>query len=183
MTALSKEKLLPLVVTLLLAGIVGFFVWQGFKEAPVVAPSSIVTTPPGWVKLSGGDFTLYAPFGGQIRRAQGNGFSYGDIVGTHLCVRYQGGAKASAMLTPKSHPDFTETTLVIDGHTATLRKAYLAQNEQQYWFPGCGQGMYTGLTVPGALLDGGTLVIEVSAGNDDAIDDAVMMFKSLRFGR
>ena len=96
-------------------------------------------------------------------------------------MRYQAGLKAGAMLTEKSHPDFTETTLPVDGHTAILRKAYLAQNEQQFWFPGCGQAMYTGLTVPGALPGGGTLVIEVSAGSEDAIDDAVMMFKSMRF--
>jgi hypothetical protein len=183
MNGLSKEKLLPLVVTLLLAGVVGYFAWVGFKEPPVAAPAAIVTTPPGWVKLDGADFTLYAPAGGQIRRAQGDGFAYGDLVGTHLCVRYQAGAKAGPMLTAKSHPDFTETTMPVDGHTAIVRKAYLAQNEQQFWFPACAQPLYVGLIVPDALPGGGSLVIEVSAPTEDALDDATMMFKSIRLRR
>lgn len=176
------NRVLPLVVTLVLVAVVGFFAWQGFKAPPVASPAAIVTTPPGWVKLDGGGFTLYAPDGAHIRQGKGNGFVYGDVVGTHLCIRYQAGTKASAMLTKASHPDFTETTITVDGHAATVRKAYLAPNEQQFWFPGCGQPLYAGLTVPGALPGGGTLVVEVSAQSEDALDDATMMFKSVRVG-
>jgi hypothetical protein len=163
--------------------VVGYFAWSGFKAPPVAEPAAIVTTPPGWVKLAGPGFTLYAPDGAQVRAAQGAGFTYGDIVGTHLCVRFQAGPKAGAMLTKKSHPDFTETTIPVDGRSGVVRKAWLAQNEQDFWFPGCGQPFYAGLTVPGALPDGGVLVIEVSAQSEEALDDATMMFKSVRFAR
>lgn len=175
------NRLIPLAVTLLLVAVVGFFAWSGFKAPPVAAPAAIVTTPPGWQKLDARGFTVYAPPGGQLREAQGNGFTYGDIVGTHLCIRFQAGAKAGLMLTPKSHPDFTETALTVDGHMAIMRKTYLAQNEQQYWFPGCGQAVYAGLLVPDAVPGGGSLSIEISAQSDDALEDAMTVFKSVRF--
>jgi hypothetical protein len=173
------NRALPLLVTLLLVVVVGFFAWSGFKSPPVAKPAAIITTPAGWEKIDAGAFTLYAPHGAKLRRAQGAGFVYGDIVGSPLCVRWQAGAKATTMLTKKSHPDYTETTLPIDGRTATLRKAYLSAAEQQYWFPGCGQALYAGVTIP--MPDGGTLVMEISASSEPALDDAVLLFKSIQF--
>jgi hypothetical protein len=177
------NRLVPLAVTVLLVAVVGFFAWSGFKSPPLATPAAIVTTPPGWEKLDGGTFTVYAPQGARLRQGQGNGFTYGDIVDTHLCIRFQAGAKASLMLTPKSHPEFTETALTVDGHQAIVRKTYLAQNEQQFWFPACGQPAYAGLLLPDALPGGGSLSIEISARNDEALEDAMTLFKSVRIAK
>ncbi len=177
---LASGKILALLMTLVVAGGIGYWAWSGLKAPPVAVPAAIVTTPPGWVKLDGGSFTLYAPEGAHLRQAQGAGFVYGDIVGSSLCVRFQAGSNVGLMLTKKSHPDFVESALTVDGHPGTLRRADLAPNEQQYWFPGCGQSQYAGLLMPNALPGGGTLVVEVSAENEDALADAMTMFKSIR---
>ena len=176
MNAFLSGRFLALVATLLLAAAIGFFAWSGFKAPPLTASSGIVTTPPGWVKLAGPGFTLYAPAGAQLRAAQGNGFTYGDIVGTALCIRFQAGGKAKLMLSA-SHPDISETALTIAGAPAIVRKAYLADNEQRYWFAGCGQPLYSGLLLTTAE---GAIAIEVSAANQDSLDDAMMLFKSVR---
>lgn len=177
------NRTLAFAATVLLVAVVGYFAWSGFKVPPVAESAAIVTTPPGWVKLDEGDFSLYGPRGSALRKAKGAGFIYGDVTGSELCVRFQAGAKAELMLTKKSHPDFTEGTLTVDGRPAIVRKAYLGPNEQQYWFPGCGAALYMGLEVPGALADGGTLVVEVSATSEDGLDDAGTMFRSIRFAK
>ncbi len=177
------NRTLALLTTVLLVAVVGYFAWSGFKAPPVAAPAAIITTPPGWVKLSGGGFTLYAPPGAVLRQAKGNGFIYGDIAGSSLCIRFEAGRSVGPVVNPKTHPNFADEAMVVDGHPASLRKSTLAKNEQDYWFPGCGAALYLGLTVPGALPGGDTLSLEVSAENRDGLDDAITMFKSLRFAK
>ena len=128
------------------------------KAPPVAAPSAIVTTPPGWVKLDGGSFTLYAPPGAQLRKAQGAGFTYGDVIGSPYCIRFQAGPHAGLMMTKKSHPDYSESTLVVDGRPGTLRQGVLSANGESF-------------------------VLEVAAADEDARDNVLMMFKSIRFAK
>jgi hypothetical protein len=180
---LASGKFLALVMTLVIAGGIGYWAWSGMKAPPVAAPSAIVTTPPGWVKLDGGGFTLYAPPSAQLRKARGAGFTYGDVIGTPYCIRFQAGPHAGLMMTKKSHPDFSESTLVVDGRPATLRQGFLSANEQQFWFPGCGAPVYFGLFVAPRTPGGEIFVLEVAAANEDARDDIVMMFKSIRFAK
>jgi hypothetical protein len=177
------NRVLPLVVTLLLVAVVGFFAWSGFKAPPVAEPAAIITTPPGWVKLDGPGFTVYAPEGAVLRQAKGNGFIYGDIAGSYLCIRFQAGKTVGPVVNAKTHPNFSDSDLEVDGRSASLRKTTLAKNEQDYWFPGCGASLYLGLTVPKALPGGDTLSLDVSVENRDGLDDAMMMFKTIRFAK
>ena len=175
---LASGKSLALLLTLVIAAGFGYWAWSGMKAPPVGAPSAIVTTPPGWVKLDGGSFTLYAPPGAQLRQARGAGFIYGDIIGLPVCIRFQTGPHAGLMMTKKSHPDYAESTLVVDGRPGTLRQGVLSANEQQFWFPGCGAPVYFGLFVASG---GASLAIEIAAADEDAKDNVLMMFKSIRF--
>ena len=180
MTSSSMGKILALLATLLLAAVVGFFAWSGFKSPPLAAPAGIVTTPPGWVKLDGGSFTLYAPPGSELRKAEQDGLAYGDIINAPQCIRFQTGKRAAPAVSPQTHPDYADEPITVDGRTATLRKAILQANEQQYWFPGCGAPFYASLIVPDA---GGDLVIDVAATSAANLDDAVTMFKSVRIAK
>ena len=180
---LASGKFLALLLTLVIAAGFGYWAWSGMKAPPVAAPSAIVTTPPGWVKLDGGSFTLYAPPGSQLRKARGAGFTYGDIVGSPYCIRFQAGPHAGLMMTKKSHPDYAESTIVVDGHPATLRQAVLSANEQQFWFPGCGAPVYLGLLVAPRTRGGDSVAIEVAAAAEDVQDNVLMMFKSIRFAK
>ncbi len=180
---MDRGKFLALLATLVVVAGAGYWAWSGFKSPPLGQPAAIVTTPPGWIRLDGGDFTLYAPGGSRLRKAQGVDFQYGDVTGPRLCARFQTGRRVGVVVNKQHHPEFSETSIVIDGHPGTLRKAMLAANEQQYWFPGCGAPLYYGLYVPQALADGAGFVIEVSADSEEGLDEAVMMFKTIRFAR
>lgn len=183
MTSISTGKILALCATLAMAAVVGYFAWSGFKAPPVAAPAAIVTTPPGWAKLDGGHFTLYAPPGAELRKADKDGLTYGDIINAPLCIRFTAGKRAAPAVTPKSHPDFADEPITVDGRTATLRKAVLQAQEQQYWFPGCTAPFYAALIVPGVLSDGGDLVIDAIATSGDGLEDATTMFKSVRIAK
>lgn len=178
---LLSGKVLAAVATLAVAAVIGFFAWQGFKAPPVATPAAIVTTPPGWVKLDAGAFTFYGPPGSQLRQAAKGALVYGDVVGSPLCVRFLAGKAAQPVVNEKTHPEFTDEAMVIDGRPAILRKTYLKDNEQQYWFPGCGTPIYLGLIVKDALADGGTVTIEITATGEYTADDAGILFKSVRF--
>jgi len=180
MTSTSMGKILAAAATLVLVAVVGTFAWSGFKSPPVAAPAAIVTTPPGWVKLDGGSFTLYAPSGSELRKAEKDGLAYGDIINAPQCIRFQAGKRAAPAVNSQTHPDFADEPITVDGRLATLRKAILQANEHQYWFPGCGAPFYASLIVPDA---GGDLVIDVAATSAANLDDAVTMFKSVRIAK
>jgi hypothetical protein len=181
---MNKAKILAVLATFAVVAVVGYWSWSGLKSPPVAKPASIVTTPPGWKQLDEGLFTLYAPDGSYIRKAQGNsGLEYGDIVGTNGCVRFKAGSQAAILVDKARHPDFVETPIVVDGHPAVLRKAMLTANEQQYWFSGCEGVLYLGLYVQGALPGGANLALEAVAPNEDALDDMMMVFKSVRIAQ
>ena len=96
--------------------------------------------------------------------AEKDGLVYGDIIDAPQCIRFLAGKRAVPAVTPQTHPDFADEPVSVDGRTATLRKAILQANEQQYWFPGCGAPFYAGLIVPGALPDGGDDNLSVVSG-------------------
>lgn len=176
-------RILALLMTVLVVAVVGYFAWSGFKAPPVATPAAIVTTPPGWQRLDGGLFTLFAPEGARLRRAEKNGIVYGDMINAPYCVRFLAGKGVQPAVNPKTHADFTDEPIVVDGHDATMRKAVLQEHEQRYWFGGCNAPFYAGLIVPGAMPGGGNLVIDVTAASSEGLDDAKMMFKSVRLAR
>jgi hypothetical protein len=152
------------------------------KAPPVATPAGIVTTPPGWVQLDEGHFTLYVPGGAYFRKAQAaGGIAYGDIVGTNGCVRFKIAPQAALLVDKARHPEFDETAVMVDGRPGVLRRTILAANERHYWFPGCEASIYLGLLVPGALPGGAGLAVEAIVPSEEAADDMMMTFKSIRF--
>ena len=172
-------KLLAALATLVAAAAVGYFVWSGLKTTPLAAPADIVTTPSGWVKLDGGNFTVYAPQGAALRPAKDGG----DITGLTLCIHYRTSPTAALAVTKTTHPDYKEANITIGGHPAVYRTAILEAPEQQAWFPDCGQTYYIGLEVPGALPGGASLVMDVSAGSEEELAHVVTMFKTVQFAK
>ncbi len=177
-----KGKIPALLLTLAVVAAVGYWTWAGLKSPPVAVPLSIVTTPTGWIKLDEGSFTLYAPSSAYLRKAKAdNGLAYGDVVGVNGCVRYKAGPHVALVVDKARHPDFKDSSLVVDGHPAVLRKAVLSTSEQQFWFRGCDAPLYLGLYVQGVLPGGADLVVETLAPNEDALDDMALILKSVQF--
>lgn len=176
-----SAKSLAAVLTFIVAAGVLYWTWSGLKTPPVATPASIVTTPPGWVRLEEGSFTLYAPEGSQLRKGHGADSTYGYIVGPSACVRFQIGAREQLVVNKEQHSDYSEGPLLVDGKPGILRKADLNTNEQRLWFPGCGAPVYLGLLVERALPAGDSLAIEGTAPDEEAIEDVLRMYKTIRF--
>ena len=177
------SRLVPVLATLLVVGVVGFWAWNGLKSPPLSESRGIITTPAGWARIDEGSFSLYAPKNSAIRQGQKQGLVYGDITGPNTCLRYNVGAKAFVAADKRLHPSYTETHMVVDGHDALLRKAELDDFEQRTWFGDCGGPRYAGLLIPNALPDGGTVAIEGTGQNEDVRDQLEMIFKTVRLRR
>jgi len=175
------SRLLPVLMTLAVVGVVGFWAWNGLKSPPLSQSRGIITTPAGWQRIDEGSFSLYAPKGSAIRQAEQGGLTYGDILGPNTCLNYRVGAKAAIVADRRTHARYTETPMTVDGHQGVLRKAVLNDTERYQWFSQCNGTIYIGLLVPHALSDGASLAIEGTALSEDERDQIETIFKSVRF--
>ena len=180
---MSRGRLLPLLMTLMVVGVVGYWAWTGLKSPPLSESRGIITTPAGWQLLDAGSFTFYAPKGSVVRQAQRGDLVYGDVIGPNTCLLYSVGPKAAIIADKRTHSSYSETPIVIDGRPGVLRKAMLNQSEQAHWFGDCGAPLYIGLYLPKALAGGSSVAIDGTAGSEDARDQVETIFKSIRFTR
>jgi len=180
---------LAILLTLAVAGIVGLWAWYGLKAPPVQPAASIVTTPSGWKRFDAGLFNLYAPKYAVLRKLDEPGHSVGQLIGLGLYVKYELGARTDTLVSGGT--EFSESTIVIDGRPAVLRKATLDPAQQEARFGGYGQPSYIGLYIPEAIRlrtpDGHeqwiALQVEGAAVNGDLRDTAEMILRSIRFAR
>ena len=177
------SRVLPLLATLVVVAVVGFWAWNGLKSPPMSESRGIITTPAGWQRIDEGSFSLYAPKGSAIRQGQKEGLVYGDIIGPNTCLRYSVGPKAFIVADKRMHASYTETPFVVDGKNGVVRKATLDASEQAEWFGDCGSAFYAGLLIPNALPDGSAVAIEGTGQNEDVRDQIETIFNSVRLGR
>jgi len=175
--AWGTSRYLAVVLTVIMVGIIGYLTWTGVMSPAGIGPlGSIVTTPPGWERIDEGAFSLYAPRGTRLRKAESNGVVYGDIVGPNTCLRYAVGARIALLADRRMHPVYAESALVVDGRRAVERKATFSTGEHEEWFPGCGAPLYAGVLFaePGVTVEG-------VARTEDERDQLELIFKSIRF--
>ncbi|MDE2184238.1 MAG: hypothetical protein KGJ78_14555 [Alphaproteobacteria bacterium] len=174
----GASRTAALLLTLLMVGGGAYWVWNGLKSPPVGEPASIVTTPPGWMRVEAGRFTLFVPPGSLTR--QGAGAT--EIIGPDFYIRYRLGTYSGAQEPLKANRDYSEQHIVIDGRDAYLRKATLDVAQQQALFGAYGQPSYLGLYMPHAV-EAAVLEMHATAPGPDDLDTVEMIYKSVRFSR
>lgn len=177
----GSAKALAAVLTFAVATGILYGTWSGLKSPPLAPPSAIITTPPGWVRLDEGSFTLYAPEGSRLRKGRATDSTFGYIVGPAMCARFQIGLHEQLVVSKEQHPDYSEGSIIVDGTPGILRKAVLSTSEQHLWFPSCGSPVYLGLLFEHALPGGDSLSIEGTAPDEEAVEDVLRMYKTIRF--
>lgn len=189
---LGASHYLAVLFTLVVAGGVTYWAWNGMKAPPVREPTvSIVTTPAGWKKLDAGPFTFYAPKYAMLRQLREPDHAVGQLIGAIFYLHYEFGTPQNTLVEKDGARNFSESETVIDGRRAILRKATLGDEAQQARFGSYAQPSYIGLYIPEAVRQVGpdgkerwyALRVEAGAVNDDERDLVEVMFKSIRFAK